>query len=60
MSWEDNQQYKQQLRKDISFLKSKGWKVVKNEFDIEMVKHRDLGMTTVDRALEEYSLQKTN
>ena len=48
----DDQQYKRQLKKDLAFLKSKGWKVAKNDFDIEMVKHPEFGMTTVERAMK--------
>jgi hypothetical protein len=55
--WKDDQEYKRQLRKNISFLKSKGWKPASNDFDVEMVKHPEIGMTTVERALKEYQPQ---
>jgi len=53
-SWEiEEMEEKRKERKNISFLKSKGWKVIKSERGI-FAKHPDIGMTTIERALEEY------
>ena len=53
-SWEKEERLERNKEKrNIQFLKSKGWKIVKFQSEI-YVKHPDIGMTTVERALKEY------